>query len=77
LIAKLAVSIQNGQNSKTTECINLSFKILKYLDFCKKVSLGIKLKDVREVTGISLGVNISGSMIVVFLKREGFETTKV
>jgi hypothetical protein len=37
----------------------------------------LTLKDVREVTGISLDFNISGSMIVVFLKRGEFEATRM
>jgi hypothetical protein len=35
------------------------------------------IKDVREVAGISLDFNISGSMIVVFMKRRGIEATRV
>jgi hypothetical protein len=37
----------------------------------------IKIKDVRKVTGISLDLDISGFMIVVFLKLGGIEATRV
>jgi hypothetical protein len=45
--------------------------------FQKGIFTRLNTKDAREVTGISLDLDISGSIIVVFLKPGGIEATRV